>query len=71
MEGINEVVRHKQNGYLCGTSTGTIRKAIRELLKDKELMKRLGKNARRTIVEDYSLEKLVKRELAWMEAVME
>lgn len=69
--GINEVVRHKQNGYLCGTSTGTIRKAVREVLKDKKLQKELGVYARRIIVEDYSLQTLVKRELAWMEAVVE
>ena len=68
--GINEVVKHKLNGYLCGISTGSIRKAIREMLRDKELRKKMGENARRTIVEEYSLEKLVKRELAWMEAVL-
>lgn len=69
--GINEVVGHKLNGYLCGTSTGAIRGAIGSVLEDNELQKRMGENARKTIVDEYSLEKLVKTELAWMEAMLE
>jgi len=68
--GINEVVWDRLNGYLCGTSTSSIRGALREMLWDEKLRERLGKNARTTIEEEYSLERLVKRELGWMEALL-
>lgn len=61
--GIKEVIKHKQNGYLCETSTESIREAIMYLMDEEKLKGTLGANARNTIIEDCSLKKLVKREL--------
>jgi glycosyltransferase involved in cell wall biosynthesis len=39
-------------------------------MKDDELKQRLGENARKTIVEEYSLDKIAKKELRLMEALV-
>lgn len=61
--GIREVVKHKENGYLCGTSAEVIREAIREVMTNENLRHKLAVNARDTIIKNYSLEKIVDKEL--------
>lgn len=68
--GIKDVVKHRENGYLCGTSTNSIEEAIMEVMKDEELMENLGKNARKTIIENYSLKILAEKELRLMEELL-
>jgi glycosyltransferase involved in cell wall biosynthesis len=63
VEGIKEVIKHGENGILCDTDSGSIRKAITSVMEDEGLRKKLGKNARRTIEKGFSLEKLVEKEL--------
>lgn len=65
--GIKEVIRDKENGYLCETSDDSIRAVIMEVQGDKKLRTRLGENARKTTIENYSLKILVGKELALME----
>ncbi len=61
--GIQEVIDDGKNGILCDTDSDSISQAITRLMEDEELKKRLGKNARKTIEERFSLEKLVDKEL--------
>lgn len=61
--GIKEIIKHKESGYLCKTDAVSIRKAILEVLSDRELQEKMGKNARKTIVENFSLEKIITREI--------
>jgi len=70
VKGINEVIEHGKNGILCSTDPASIREAIMTLMKDEELRKKLGKNARRTIVRNYGLDKLVRKELELLERVI-
>lgn len=63
VRGIKEIIKHKQNGYLCETSTEAIREAIMYLINEENLRENLAVNARNTIIENYSLEKLVDKEL--------
>ncbi len=60
--GINEIIKDKGNGYLCGTDVLSIRKAIIEVLSNKGLQKKLSKNARKTILQNFSLEKILEKE---------
>jgi len=60
--GIDEIIKHKENGYLCETSVESIRSAIMNILDDNDLQKRMGLNARRTILENFSLDKVLKKE---------
>ena len=61
--GIKEVVKHKENGYLCENSTDSIEEAIREVMTNENLRHKLAVNARDTIIKNYSLEKIVDKEL--------
>lgn len=62
--GIREVIRHEVTGLLCGTDPESIRASIVRLMNDPVLRGRLGVNARKFAVENYSLEKIVEMELA-------
>jgi glycosyltransferase involved in cell wall biosynthesis len=70
VKGINEVIEHGKNGILCNTDADSIREPIIKLMEDEELKQKLGENARRTIVENYSLDNLAERELELMEELI-
>jgi glycosyltransferase involved in cell wall biosynthesis len=61
--GIREIIRHGENGWLCGTDVESIGKAIRKLLKDPALAQRFGDNARKFVLQNYALEDIVEKEL--------
>jgi glycosyltransferase involved in cell wall biosynthesis len=61
--GIRELIRHGENGCLCGTDAASIRQAIRTLLGDEALRRRLGQAARAFAVEHFSLDRVVDLEL--------
>jgi glycosyltransferase involved in cell wall biosynthesis len=61
--GIREVIEDGENGILCDTDSGMIKQAIIRLMEDEALKKRLGENARKTIEEKYSLNKLIDKEI--------
>lgn len=70
VKGINEVIEHGKNGILCDTDSKSIKEAIVTLMEDGELKQKLGENARKTIVENYSLDNLAKKELKLMEELL-
>jgi len=70
IDGTKEVIEHGKNGILCNTDSDSIREAIETLMEDGELKQNLGENARKTIVEDYSLDNLAKKELKLMEGLV-
>ena len=62
VEGIREIIKNNENGLLCGTDTSSIRESINMLMQDEELRNKLGRNARRFIMENCSLERIVDKE---------
>jgi len=62
VRGINEIIKAKENGYLCGTDAFSVRKAIIEVLSNKGLQKKLSQNARKTILENFKFEKILETE---------
>ena len=64
VEGIKEILIHKVNGYLCRTDAESIGEAIKKVIGDKTLREKMGREARKTILEGYSLEKVLERETA-------
>ena len=63
--GNKEIVQHGENGLLVArSSVSEITQAISKILQDKELAARLGNNARQSIVEKYSFERVVERYLS-------
>ena len=61
--GIREVIRHGENGWLCGTDADSISQAIQHLLENPDLAQRLGDNARQFVLQNYALEDIVEKEL--------
>lgn len=61
--GIRELIEHRQTGFLCGPSPDEIRTAILEVLDDDHLKARMGRLAREFVVENFSIDKIVKLEL--------
>ena len=68
--GIREIIQHGENGWLCGTDSQSIRTAIRELLERPRLRSELGRNARRYVLERFSLERIVGMELAVLQGAI-
>jgi glycosyltransferase involved in cell wall biosynthesis len=65
--GIREIIKHGENGWLCGTDAMQIRQALETVLGDRTLQKRLGENARQTVVDQFSLDRIVEMELNLLE----
>ncbi len=62
--GIREIIRHRENGYLCGTDAEAIRRAIQALIEDPDLRQRLGEKARELALGEYSLNSVLELEKA-------
>jgi glycosyltransferase involved in cell wall biosynthesis len=63
IDGTREVIKHGENGILCETDPKSIREAIVRVIEDEGLKQTLGINARKTIEQRFSLEKLTDKEL--------
>lgn len=61
--GICEVITDNHDGLLCETDSESLRKTIIRLMEDDNLKKKLSKNARKTIIEKYSLNYILEKEL--------
>jgi glycosyltransferase involved in cell wall biosynthesis len=68
--GIREVIVHEQTGYLCQPTPEDMRRAIIRVLGDEELSRQMGERAREFVVENYSIEEVLKQELAVLNSLM-
>ena len=67
--GIQEVLRHGETGFLCGTSPLAIRAAIRDVLANVGLRERLARQGVRFVRERLSPSRIAEQELAVMNAL--
>lgn len=63
VSGIKEVIKHNQNGWLTGIDEENIKRSINFLMRDYKVREKLGKNARKTIEKEFSLSKVVEKEI--------
>jgi glycosyltransferase involved in cell wall biosynthesis len=70
VEGIREDIRHEETGYLCDTDPEHIATAIHNIISDEVLQKKIGRNARQYIIDNYSIDVVVKQELSVIEDVI-
>ena len=68
-DGIREVIRHEETGLLCPPTAEGLEASIRRRLADRELRRRLGTAARGFAEREYSLPRIVERELSALERV--
>lgn len=71
VEGIREIVKHKENGYLCDTFSGSIKNAINEVLSDHELQKKMSEGARKTIIDKFGLDIILKKEIEIYDKILQ
>ena len=64
---IKEIIRDGFNGILCQTDSESINHSLTKLLENTDLRKQLGINARQTIIERFSFEKIIEKELSLYE----
>jgi len=62
VDGINEVIEQGKNGILCNNDLNSVKESITSLIGNKELKRKLVGNARKTILEKFSLEKILEKE---------
>lgn len=67
--GIQELLRHRETGYLCGESAGELRDALRSVLGDAALCGRMGVAARDDVCRHNSLTSAAGKELAILRAL--
>ncbi len=63
VKGINTIIEHKKNGYLCEPSAESLRSAIETVLEDQALRVGMAEAARQTILENFTLDRIVLKEL--------
>jgi len=62
--GVDEAFEHKVHGFKCKVNdVRAMADAIKQLLNNQELRQQLGKNSRTHVLEMYSIEKAIEREL--------
>ena len=61
--GINEIIKHKENGILCDIDSLSIKKAIEAVMCDRVLREKISKNARLYVIENCSLDNILKKEI--------
>ncbi|HYW47282.1 MAG TPA: glycosyltransferase family 4 protein [Bryobacteraceae bacterium] len=69
--GLREVVRNGENGLLVENDPAAIAAAIRELRGDPGLRGRLGEAARRTVIERFTVDRMVRRTMEVYRQVLE
>lgn len=65
--GINNIIKHKENGYLCKKDSESIRKAILTLYNDNSLREKIGINSRKFVIKNCSPYEVCNKELIFIE----
>jgi glycosyltransferase involved in cell wall biosynthesis len=69
--GINEVITHEENGLLAQGDAKDLQKQILRLANDQDLRDRLGQAARQFILDNYSLDTQIEKEIQIYEKLLE
>jgi len=69
--GINDILNHKKNGYLCDLSSNSIKNAITFLYENGDLREKIGQNARNFVIKNCSLDLIAKKEFLFYNEIIE
>jgi glycosyltransferase involved in cell wall biosynthesis len=69
VSGIRNLIRHRDNGYLCEPTPDSIRAAIQEVLADEALQKHMGARARQFALQHFALDQVMQQEMAIIQEV--
>ena len=68
--GIREIIKHGETGWLCETDPNSLGEAINYVIGNRELKKKMGRNARNFILENYTLEKVLELEIDSIRSIL-
>ena len=68
--GINDIITHKENGYLCGTTVKSIKEAILSVYNNNDLKKKISRNARAFATKNFSINNITKREYSFYKEIL-
>jgi glycosyltransferase involved in cell wall biosynthesis len=68
--GINSIIKHNINGFLCNPDSMDINNAILTLISDDKVRRRLGDKARESVLREFSLDKVIEIEHQYIEELM-
>jgi len=68
--GINNIIKHEMNGFLCDTNPESIKSAILEVYKDQKLRDKISKNARKFILDNCSLDSIAEKEFQFYKSIL-
>ena len=63
VDGIREIIRHKENGFLCRTDALSINEAIDTVMQDSELRQKMSRIGRQYVIENCSLPRILEKEI--------
>jgi glycosyltransferase involved in cell wall biosynthesis len=69
--GINDILRHKETGWLCQPTADSLKKGIQTVLADRKLQQRLSANGSRFIQEHFSLQRVLRQELNLYKTILD
>jgi len=61
--GIQEIIKHRENGFLCYTNILSIKRSIEAVMTDKALRDSIGANGRKYVLENCSLDIALDKEM--------
>ena len=67
---IREIIKDGESGILCQTNAESIHQGLVKLLENADFRNQLGTNARKTIMERFSFEKIIEKELNLYEEIL-
>ena len=70
IKGINNIIKHKENGFLCKTDPESIRDAILTVYNDQRLRMKIAKNARQFIIDNCSLKSITEKEYSFYQEIL-
>jgi glycosyltransferase involved in cell wall biosynthesis len=68
--GLPEVVRHRQTGLLVENTPAAVADAMGELARDPAFARRMGEAARRAVVENFTVDHMVRRTMEVYQKVL-
>lgn len=69
--GINNIIMDGENGILCEVDSESIKEKIKYVLGDKNLRDKIGLTARKTVLDNFSLIKVLEKEIGLYESLHE
>ncbi len=70
IQGINNIIKHRENGYLCELSPKSIQNAIKQVYENEPLRRQMGNKARKFAINNCSLKSIAQKEYVFYQEIL-